>query len=191
MFRKLLLILMAAISLIAAIVFIWGRFQFVHWRLVPLSHQDTTVAILITNGSKDAGISTTWYAKGTGEEKPDEWSWQFETLRLSWKRHVGSCQTAWAGHENREYEGYGRMELVGPWWAPLFVCLFFGMWPFLSFWDGPLLRWRRRRRGLCVWCGNEPPGSVESPCSKCGRTAEGKRLARPEEQSQNESSRGD
>ena len=52
-----------------------------------------------------------------------------------------------------------------PAWAP-FVLL--GAYPFTMFMRGPLRRYRRRKRGLCVRCGYDLTGNVSGVCSECG-----------------------
>ena len=51
-----------------------------------------------------------------------------------------------------------------PLWMP---CLVFVAYPTLAFIRGPLRRYRRRKRGLCVTCGYDLRGSPER-CPECG-----------------------
>lgn len=53
-----------------------------------------------------------------------------------------------------------------PFW---FLILLTGTYPGLSVVRGPIRRWRRRRRGLCVGCGYDLQGNVSGVCSECGR----------------------
>ncbi len=52
-----------------------------------------------------------------------------------------------------------------PMWS-LFTLL--ATYPTIAFIRGPLRRWRRRRRGLCVACGYDLTGNVTGVCSECG-----------------------
>ena len=48
----------------------------------------------------------------------------------------------------------------------------FASYPVLAFIRGPLRRWRRRRRGLCVNCAYDLTGNVTGVCSECGTKIE-------------------
>ena len=54
-----------------------------------------------------------------------------------------------------------------PCWAPFLV---FAPWPTIAFIRGPLRRWRRRRRGLCLDCSYDLTGNLSGVCSECGKT---------------------
>ena len=56
-----------------------------------------------------------------------------------------------------------------PLWFPL---IFFGAYPTLAFIRGPLRRYRRRKRGLCVKCGYNLTGLTEPRCPECGGVAQ-------------------
>lgn len=47
-------------------------------------------------------------------------------------------------------------------------CVLFLLYPTLAFICGPLLRWRRRNRGLCVHCGYDQRGNPMGVCPECG-----------------------
>lgn len=54
--------------------------------------------------------------------------------------------------------------------APLwFMIVATGAWPMLIMLRGPIRRWRRRKRGLCVGCGYDLRGNVSGVCSECGK----------------------
>lgn len=59
--------------------------------------------------------------------------------------------------------------LVTPLWAP-FVLV--ATYPTLAFIRGPVRRYRRRRRALCVKYGYNLTGNVSSVCSECGTRIE-------------------
>ena len=50
----------------------------------------------------------------------------------------------------------------------LLIAFLIGLYPLMTFLRGPLRRWRRRRRGLCVNCGYNLTGNVTGVCSECG-----------------------
>ncbi len=59
------------------------------------------------------------------------------------------------------YAGFGM-----PIWAASIVL---SVWPLLAFLRGPMRRWRRRRRNLCIHCGYNLTGNTTGRCSECGR----------------------
>ncbi len=52
-----------------------------------------------------------------------------------------------------------------PVWFVFLVC---AAYPATAFIRGPLRRWHRRRRGLCLGCGYNLEGNVSGVCSECG-----------------------
>ena len=60
--------------------------------------------------------------------------------------------------------GYQRLEVIvqiGP------FALLFGIYPTIAFICGPLRRIRRRKRGLCPWCGYDLTGNTSGVCPEC------------------------
>ena len=58
-----------------------------------------------------------------------------------------------------------------PLWMPL---LLFGMPLGMLLARGPLRRWSRRRRGLCLTCGYNLEGNTSGTCPECGGKIDGK-----------------
>lgn len=80
--------------------------------------------------------------------------------------------------ERRYFDGpFATTEIAIALWAPF---LLFGAYPVLAFARGPVRRWRRRRKGLCVKCGYDLTGNVSGVCPECGTKVED-RSARIEE----------
>jgi hypothetical protein len=75
--------------------------------------------------------------------------------------NLGAFYVRRASIGNVEAKGLGVQ-----WWAlfPLLMIL-----PTGAFVRGPMRRWRRRRRGLCVECGYNLTGLTEARCPECGR----------------------
>lgn len=48
------------------------------------------------------------------------------------------------------------------------IFLAFAAYPTLAFMRGPVLRQRRRRKGLCFACGYDLTGNVSGVCPECG-----------------------
>jgi len=61
-----------------------------------------------------------------------------------------------------------------------------GLYPLIAFVQGPLRRWRRRRKGLCIKCGYDLTGNVSGTCMECGADLVRTRQARSESPSQQE-----
>lgn len=52
-----------------------------------------------------------------------------------------------------------------PLWCPMAL---FVPYPAIAFIRGPLRRWRRRRKGLCLACGYDLTGNMSGVCPECG-----------------------
>jgi len=46
--------------------------------------------------------------------------------------------------------------------------ILFSIYPTIAFISGPLRRYRRRRKGLCIHCGYNLTGNTTGVCSECG-----------------------
>lgn len=69
---------------------------------------------------------------------------------------------AYAHHQTTNQE-YRSVRI--PYWALL---LLFVTYPTVAFIRGPLRRYRRRKKGLCVACGYDLTGNESGVCSECG-----------------------
>ncbi len=58
--------------------------------------------------------------------------------------------------------------LETPWWLLAVLSGLCGIYPAVAFFRGPVRRWRRRKRGLCVHCGYNLTGLTEPRCPECG-----------------------
>ncbi len=52
-----------------------------------------------------------------------------------------------------------------------FATVALAAYPIIAFIGGPVRRWRRRKRGLCVRCGYNLAGNVSGVCPECGEAA--------------------
>jgi hypothetical protein len=62
-----------------------------------------------------------------------------------------------------------KNSIIVPLWIPLVV---FGVYPTIAFIRGPVRRWRRRRKGLCLKCAYNLTGNVTGVCPECGMCVE-------------------
>ncbi len=63
-----------------------------------------------------------------------------------------------------------------PFWLPLAL---FGSYPIVALIRGPLRRYHRRQRGLCLKCGFDLIGNIIGTCPKCGEPTGGGEYRRP------------
>ena len=60
---------------------------------------------------------------------------------------------------------------------PFLLVFCFAAYPALAFIRGPLRRWRRHRKGLCLNCGYNLRGLTEPRCPECAKAFDPKLLA--------------
>lgn len=60
---------------------------------------------------------------------------------------------------------YRHTWLVFPFWLPTLLLAACAITPLMT---GPIRRWNRERRGLCVYCGYDLRGTRNGICSECG-----------------------
>jgi hypothetical protein len=61
-----------------------------------------------------------------------------------------------------------QLRSVSVYFPSWLVLMLFAAYPTIAFIRGPLWRWRRRRKGLCVKCGYDLTGNVSGVCPECG-----------------------
>ena len=157
MLRRTILLILVAVALLAAFAWLskadWGRSR------VWMPDNRVQSCLFVRNGQ--LGVAHGVFA---GHRIPG-----IDIMILS-----GS----WGGFEWEERRGYigpealipnapvyyvGRRAKVPLW----FVILACSAYPAIAFIRGPLRRWRRRKRGLCVKCGYDLTGNVSGACPEC------------------------
>ncbi len=83
-------------------------------------------------------------------------------------RRGGMHSWSWLGGRFEVYwtAGTKRLGVAFPAWFP---CVLFGAYPSIALVRGPLRRWRRHRKGLCLKCSYDLTGNVTGVCSEGGR----------------------
>ena len=85
-------------------------------------------------------------------------------------------ENPWGAPSRESYE-YDQSEPYGTFhgmWRTIMVSLHYApatllaIPPTLAVLRGPLRRWRRRRKGLCLKCGYDLKGNVSGTCPECG-----------------------
>ena len=96
------------------------------------------------------------------------WHWLFVEIPRSSRK----TEMAWTAFgllsevkTTRAGTGLVTHRVSGPIWAPL---LLLAAYPTIAFIRGPLRRWRRRRKGLCLRCGYNLTGNESGVCPECG-----------------------
>jgi len=103
--------------------------------------------------------------------------WTLLHGRMFWSRRVNGTQLDWGSPPRTIRLPY----LFGVTWklqsnakyiaAHLFMksaFLVLGAYPAFAFIRGPMRRWRRRRKGLCLKCGYDLTGNESGVCPECG-----------------------
>ena len=98
--------------------------------------------------------------------------------RQGW--HVMSCTTQgylhpcdctfaeWLSHQGLQGLQGGKLFTVASGVPCGFPFVLFSAYPIFAFIRGPVRRWRRRRKGLCLKCGYDLTGNETGVCSECG-----------------------
>ncbi|UCE59219.1 MAG: hypothetical protein JSU63_17465 [Phycisphaerales bacterium] len=103
-------------------------------------------------------VSCSWWTEGLTRSKVKEGRVEYLGFGTARSKPKG-CGL----HESL----YVSRSVWSPVWFPL---LLFGAYPTIAYIRGPLRRWRRRRKGLCLGCGYNLTGNVSGVCSECGET---------------------
>ena len=69
--------------------------------------------------------------------------------------------------------------LVVSFFFPIFLALVLSSYPTIAFIRGPLRRYRRRKRGLCLKCGYDLRGLTEPRCPECATEFDPSNLPAP------------
>ncbi len=95
--------------------------------------------------------------------------WHVLSCTTQGYRHPCDCTFAeWLSYQGLRGPQGGKLFSVASGvacWVP-FVLL--SAYPTLVFIRGPLRRWRRHRRGLCLRCGYNLEGNLSGVCPECG-----------------------
>ena len=95
-------------------------------------------------------FSAYWYVQGNRSRPVRLFEHRLGPLRAE--------QSVWGGSMR-----YHSVSIDG--WAAAALLM---IYPTLAFIRGPLRRWRRRRKGLCIKCGYDLTGNESGVCPECG-----------------------
>ncbi len=121
-----------------------------------------------------------------------EWSWLFSFGWSSYRLRIGyyeyldglagaeSTQKSLPGlryirvvsHDPRTDHGFRRYSLSISAEPILVLSVLCGVYPVFALLRGPVLRRRRRRKGLCTKCGYDMTGNTSGVCPECGTKVE-------------------
>jgi len=172
MTRKAIIVVLT-LGAVGTLTFSWAS----TWK--PLSYQSqinrSTELTIVVSG---AHIQVFWIQPlGTGfsVEAEEIYRRLSKTGRLRSSVPLLDMRTNWGFGINRRSglglwgHTYRSAEVTAPLWAP-FILL--ATYPTIVFYRGPMRRWRRRRRGLCLKCGYDLTGNESGVCPECGSEIE-------------------
>jgi hypothetical protein len=82
------------------------------------------------------------------------------------RRGIPATGPPWFSWGWRSFPGLGPLFLI---WLPIWlIVLLCCLYPAILLLRGPLRRWRRRRKGLCLKCGYNLTGNTSGRCPECG-----------------------
>jgi len=90
--------------------------------------------------------------------------WGFSLAATRW---LSPAVIVVSGTEYRFSRCTTQRSVTVPIWMLL---LLFGSYPLVAFIRGPMRRYRRRKKGLCLKCGYNLMGNVSGTCPECGTT---------------------
>ena len=121
-----------------------------HWSLMHMVGRSYKYQqIVLSPGCLHSTVS---YPVPPGEIPPERW--------YEWRGYYFHFDTrgVWlTGHATVSFD----LPLFGPF-------ALFAAYPAIAFIRGPVGRWRRRRRGLCIKCGYDLTGNVSGVYPECG-----------------------
>ncbi len=178
MIRRAVIVVLTLAAVVTA--WLWLRSSvFADVAHVPISRKYYLIGY-----SRSGGVSVALVSNRTGAVRSGLRSWEFADegipiLHPDLMDPVFSDDWIWRGinPEARPAFSYRSKSLAVmrrtvrstsvtfPHWLPLVV---FTTYPIIAFIRGPVRRYRRRKRGLCLRCGYDLTGNVTGVCSECG-----------------------
>lgn len=157
MFRKIVIVVLSlaavgtgAITALSPPIGADGRLHvsYYRWRVLPSSYELT-----VSVAGRNAELIVAHFGAQRALSKYDFFDYWPSSFRgfYCWTIDFSTAHRTWI--------------LGFPLWAPFAL---FAFYPALAFIRGPLRRYRRRKRGLCLRCGYNLEGNVSGACPECG-----------------------
>ena len=127
-----------------------------HWQFWP--DEPTSYIILTGHGSLSFYRQVLTTAQPNGTARDYDLPFGLRLILTSFAETSSNRGTVWTTHSL--HVSYRLLVVV------------FAAYPTIAFIRGPLRRWRRRRKGLCLKCGYDLTGNVSGICPECGMAVE-------------------
>ena len=163
MIRKIILALLTTVSVAVVVLWCWGLKSDPSTRI----RRDTLTGVSLA--VSDGMVYCNWWKTYPAEVRQKE-TWIVDHQESDFPWMIVKCVIRYSPVRDPAYD-YRGLRIV--WfcyphkrlWIPLAM---FSAYPSVAFIRGPLRRYRRRKRGLCVRCGYDLTGNVSGACSECG-----------------------
>jgi hypothetical protein len=166
--RRALILLLALSAIESVILYVVGPRKYVYWRLDLTETPERLVSVVLDCGTRSFSMTGTVYYGLDGPAQATESSVAYRDFEALYVVHDGPCTVARLERPIREFHGYRRCGICAPRWALLPASVLLGSAPVTAFIRGPIRRYWRRRKGLCVKCGYDLTGNVSGVCPECG-----------------------
>jgi len=159
MIRKAIIVVLTFCALAIGVMWI-GNLSAVTWWQQPNKPTTARLDCAIRARKARCSYGVFWEERPSGV---DELVQGVEVLGFSYNKF-----SSWTGPQfsipaiPKCYDGY---VVYAPLW---FLFAMFATCPTIAFIRGPLRRWRRKRKSLCVKCGYDLTGNESGVCPECG-----------------------
>ena len=147
MIRKAIIVVLTLVTILLGVLLVVGS----GWRRYSITANET-----VWIGSTSAAITVHYCVYGPPEIPRMDKSQGFGHSFLGFEYKRTALWTP---------EGTSRRTIYK---MPSVMVLIVAVYPAVAFIRGPLRRYRRKKRGLCIRCGYDLEGNVSGVCPECG-----------------------